>query len=527
MFVYVRNLLHAGNFFEVVPSGAQITLQYNASGGLENVYRGLGEDRQQSSVGITIADLIKNRTVPAKIGVTKGTSWVTGVLYASKHDFTPGALPCAVYESVIDRYLKSPSSFNFFAANASSTAVLFQGAIAMRQFLALSGFNVLPGMLVPSGFTNEAFQAWLDSDLVPFNSSVITNYVIFNGTDVSYPAVRLHQYIVDSVVPYVDYNGYIRARVCTTQSVTVYSYEYSVIVQHNIQPGALVICNRREEVVKVVHPSEFSRPAVSSKYVCSVCGKHFTICDEGASTCVDPHCPSLLVTPIIHFLSAANLPVPDAAEAYEWIRDRSISELSDLFLFPQYVDAEITFTYASLLRALIPISDIPNREVFTVFSTACANRFSTFDYYVHNPNIIQRDLDINHPDLPKLVAWLQDSQNVQTLMKMITNPQIKISGQDQMFAGTPIFRNKKIYITGTFIRGSYTDVTAILKSYAAEVVFSFDGTVSGVLVGGIPENVNGKAIRNARELHIPIMDEESFFKEYSIDADLAMVHNLE
>ena len=88
------------------------------------------------------------------------------------------------------------------------------------------------------------------------------------------------------------------------------------------------------------------------------------------------------------------------------------------------------------------------------------------------------------------------------------------------FDGAPIFRNKTIFITGTFKHGSLADIKSILESYSATVVTDFDSYIQCVLVGDIKEDIEGQAIIAARELHLPIFSESEFFARYEIDEDL-------
>ena len=88
------------------------------------------------------------------------------------------------------------------------------------------------------------------------------------------------------------------------------------------------------------------------------------------------------------------------------------------------------------------------------------------------------------------------------------------------FDGAPIFRNKTIYITGTFKHGNTADIKAILESYSATVVTDFDNYIQCVLVGDIKDGINGTAILAARELNLPMFTESEFFAKYEIDEDL-------
>ena len=104
--------------------------------------------------------------------------------------------------------------------------------------------------------------------------------------------------------------------------------------------------------------------------------------------------------------------------------------------------------------------------------------------------------------------------------------QIVISGVEKQFDGAPIFRNKTIMVTGDFIHGDFSTVAAILRSYSAEVVSTWNNHVDCVLVGGLKTNIDGNAINLARANNKSVQDELAFFAAYEIDDDLYQSANL-
>lgn len=151
---------------------------------------------------------------------------------------------------------------------------------------------------------------------------------------------------------------------------------------------------------------------------------------------------------------------------------------------------------------------------------ACSNNEQTFKYYIEHPEEIQKDLNIQHNELNKLITWLSDGCNASDLMTLVDSAQINIVALKSTFNGAPIFRNKRIFITGKFIRGSLDSIAGILQSYSASVTTQFSNVVDCVIVGGLHEDVDGKAVNFARTLNKPIFNENEFFNRYEIDADI-------
>jgi NAD-dependent DNA ligase len=122
----------------------------------------------------------------------------------------------------------------------------------------------------------------------------------------------------------------------------------------------------------------------------------------------------------------------------------------------------------------------------------------------------------------RFANWLMGEQNLLELKTIIESDQVEIITHDKIltFDGAPIFRNKSIYITGTFRHGVHAEIQTILESYSATVVNSFDEYVQCVLVGDIKDGIDGQAILAAKELHLPIFNESEFFAKYDIDSDL-------
>ena len=76
----MRNFLKPGDFVIPMPIGIHMTLQYNISGNLEKVYTGFDSERIDRTSDMMNL-VIQNKTAPPKIHITKGTTWVKGVLY--------------------------------------------------------------------------------------------------------------------------------------------------------------------------------------------------------------------------------------------------------------------------------------------------------------------------------------------------------------------------------------------------------------------------------------------------------------
>jgi NAD-dependent DNA ligase len=178
-------------------------------------------------------------------------------------------------------------------------------------------------------------------------------------------------------------------------------------------------------------------------------------------------------------------------------------------------------TIAKVIKSLVPITIILRDDIFTLFANKCSNSLKSVEYYINHPNKISTDLDISHPDVNKFINWLLDDYNLSDLSTLLfSTEQIKIVDNDKKFDGAPIFRNKLICITGKFIHGDVSEITAILQSYSAKVTTEFSNSVDCIITGSTMEGINGVMLKNAQILGVPVFDEVGFFNQYEIDSDL-------
>lgn len=520
--MFIRNCLKPGDFVCAAPVGVEITLQYNASGNLEKVYKGFSADRQDiSSEFLTL--VLNNNTVPKRVHIIKGTTWVKGVLYTGQKLFNAGNLPKAVEDDLLSLYIENPSQFNYFAGTIESTVLPLRGALAIRQALTLSKFRILPGFHVPANLSEKVFKDLLFNDNFPFIDRIISNYIIFRKEDIMFVSTKLKQFIVNKVVKYVDDRGYIKAKIYNRNDGSFIESHYPDVVKYNVHASSLLITDGDDIIVHSFQTDNKVRQDRKPNYTCTYCGKVFDLPAKGPATCTDAHCSSLLVSPIEQLLDNLGLVVPETSIIAKWIADGSITSVSDVFILPEYAKVEVKTSLSRLLRALIPTSVIYNDDVFTVFEDRCLGSLETFIYYINNTERILEDFGTIHRDLFKLVNWLAVPWNSSNLLTLLNSGQISIVHRERKFEGAPIFRGKTIYITGDFIRGSLTDIASVLESYSASVVLSFSNLVDCVLVGGKQENIDGPSVHAARNLNIPIMQEEEFFLNYGIDEDLKQV----
>ena len=134
--MYVKNLLRPGDFFEPLPIGIPVTLVYN-----ETLDKIMLNYQKSDYVDITdkLVHQLRGTIVPAKVGITSGTTWVRGVLYTSNlYQYETGELPNCCIDNLINQLLENTSDFTFYAGSVESIGHTFSGAAPSRQWLQLS-----------------------------------------------------------------------------------------------------------------------------------------------------------------------------------------------------------------------------------------------------------------------------------------------------------------------------------------------------------------------------------------------------
>lgn len=512
----LRNLLNPSDFIVPMPIGANLMLQYNASGNLEKVYSGLDNNRKDVT-SVFMQGFLENNTVPAHIHVMRGTTWVHGVLYTGELFNVTGPINESIYPFITKRFAENPKQFNFFADTVESTALTLTGYQSIRQCLLVAKFRILHGWAIPNAFNEEIYQSWITGDNFPF-MPVAGTIAVFRGSTVNYIDMHNRQFYVGSLKNYFDENGYVKTKLISKDDNSVMHYSYSDIVKHNIHSDSLLVLNSDSQIAMC---RTTSKKHYDTVLTCPKCGKKYEISFDDMTICPNDHCVSRLLPAVLQFINTMGLPMYDTDIIKKWIDDGNVTCVPDILILDEYKDVSISVTPATILRSIVPASLIPRNDVFSMFTMACSNNLQTISYYLENPILIANELGFSHPDLGRLIDWLSDGYNVSDLNTVLNSDQIAITSTEKKFDGAPIFRGKLIYITGEFIHGSLDEISSILQSYAAKVTTNFSNVVDCVLIGGKQDGINGKAVVNARSLNIPVMDEILFFQEYEIDNDLS------
>ena len=510
------NDLKPGDFVMPIPVGLQLTIEYNTEGSIAKVYTGYKDrvDITHDVIGI----LLSKKTVPAKIHINGCTTWVFGVLYTSETINKTAILPRGIQNELLELFKVESTRFNFFAATVETSNGSIMGSIAIRRILAMQKFRMLPGWDLFTKYNDKLLSLWLAEEKYTFKPVVTDLVAIGRDSGITFVHLGASQYEVTNVRNFVDAFGFLKTAVTYSESNdNPLIVNYPDRIYYHIEKGSVVYSDAHGAIIYSNTITLAEKPAPIK---CNKCGKLIEIPTHGTAKCSNPHCVSGLVPQIKSFIKELNLPDMDNEVIKGYVDKQALTCIPDIFLLEEYTDCSIELSVAKLLRAMIPYDVIARDDVLLLFTTACMENPKTIEYYMNNPEQIPTDLRIDHMDLPLLQEWLSDPCNVSDITTLMTIPQISISEHNKKFDGAPIFRDKLICITGTFLHGSMGYVSSILQSYSAKVTTTMSNNVDCVLVGGTHENVDGRILVSARQMRKPIYEELDFFAAYDIDSDI-------
>ncbi len=512
-----------GSLLFIVPTGLLVTLRYDAHGQLNRISKGftpLGNDEVEELSEEFCKITVRQGMVPGSIKITGGNTIVWGIFYSDEFKSAYGEVPQCEYDRIISDIVSGNVKYKFYVGNMLSGAVATANPISVHSYATMNGFDVLPSWLIPSDATDRSLKDYITSNIhYPFKYPLISGYVVFEGSNPPYfYDLKLHTLTVNDTAKYVNHSGFIKYKVQYGENESLYM-NYPDAAFYNVQKKSQLVLDGETVIWSNTKSSNHS-DRLPKRLVCKSCGKILDVPDNGYMTCTNAYCTSLMYPRVERFCGALGLDILSKEQFDRYIENSDLQILPDLLLLPEYKDIRITKNPWEIIFACLPMDIGIDKQWLIKFCNRCNNNYKTIKYYLESPIKIYTELDMNVSR--RLATWLSEARNIVELDTVMTSDQIELKNADRItgFDGAPIFRNKTIYITGTFKHGTYPEIIAILESYSATVVTEFDEYIQCVLVGDIKENIEGQAILGARDMHLPIFTESEFFAKYDIDSDL-------
>lgn len=514
--MFAKTICNPGSYVEIVPQGLLAKLQYNHHGLLEKIYLSY-EEGAEAIDPATFRSLSK--LVPATISLTGGTTWVYGVFYSDEIARNCGELPYCTIPGYLDQ-LEQGRTFTFYGGNAESLACAFSGSLSIRNWLSMSKFNLLPGIVVPSEMTEDTIKVLINSGAYHFKYPYIAGYFVFDTATCEFIYSGLKQCTVLSIQSHLNDQGYYHSVLKTDADPELF-ISYSDTVSCNVQEGSfLLYYDDPFTIIDSVPSDKASAHPVSREITCPVCHKTYMSPLSGPVRCDDPHCMSVEYDNSVKLLNTLGLPTISAKRYWEAVENKELTCLSDVLVLPEYKEAKISVTLDKAIQSVVPVEVTADASFFSKLANSCNGSVETFMYYVEHPLRIETELNMTSIPARRFISWIDDPENVLLLRTILTS--VNIQSASRKFEGSPIFRNVHFTISGRFKHGNHEDVKAILESYSAIVSEVIDvNSTNTVIIGSMHEGIDGGIIQQARAHGIHVVEEDEFFAQYNIDQDLA------
>lgn len=517
--MFTKTICTPGAPITVVPEGLLAVLKYNSNGQLEAIQLGYDPVNFQLASDEVMDSVRVNGIVPLNINILGATSYVYGLFYCEDDIVVTGTVPTCLRESILEKIVSSPKKLTFLASHPVSMGANFKAHLAIRNWLEMNGFNKLPNVVATNDVSDDSMFELLSHRFSEFRWPLMSGYWIEKSGNLKFIPSNLRQYKIKRVKQVVDVHGTVFGEV-KFDSAEIMQLPWSTIIDFDLDSDTAIIIDD-QKIIASRRYSAKPRDARTREFTCPTCGKKQIVeYNQGIVECEDNNCLSKLYNKICQFNRVLGLPEMTEVAYSKHRANESLTCLSDMLMLPPYDAEAIICTFPKLLEAIVPPVYVPQPQLFQQFADSCSNTMKTISYYLSTPEDMTHDLNIKSPFLPKFIQWLHDSQNLLMLNILMNHPQVRITFSGKRFEGAPIFRGKKICVTGQFMHGDIQDIIAILKSYDAEVTTVFSDTVHCVVVGGTHSNIDGAIIHAARQTNIPVFEEAQFFTQYEIDADL-------
>lgn len=508
----VRNFLAPGDFVITVPAGFNVTLQYDENGVIQKLLTGLDPESGYELPDELLHAILPSGIIPNSIPVVQGTSWISGVFtHPGVLSNRSGSIPDDLIEDISVDLVDNPAAFTFYAASVQSNALQFAGGLASQKWLRSTGFEVLPNYVIPAGLT---LAQW--DNMITSSDLIWAGVLVMHQWKWAYVSFDLMQHTVSAVSKQFDTVGYLRGIVTFTDGDKLET-DYFNVVKYNIQPNSIII-HDGSEIISIRSADNKSREPRSAKLSCPICGSVIQVNSE-MTMCSNQYCPSRYYEHTSHFLSVLGLPLLPRSRYTDAFKHTTEFRFSSVLDLADYQNMNVSVTPYQLLRAAIPLTIVRYDRALEELCSRCNNSVQSIIYHIQHTDRVGVDLDMPHELASALFALYQYPVLVDDIDKLFHSSNIAVISTGIKFDGPSIFRGSTIGITGTFRHGSHAEISAILRSYGAEVV-SDSSEVGCVIIGDMNENSNGTVIRTAQYNHTPVFTESEFFARYGIDDDL-------
>ncbi len=295
----------------------------------------------------------------------------------------------------------------------------------------------------------------------------------------------------------------------------------------DIRPGDTVVVQKAGDIIpEVVRVVKEKRTAECKPYVmpqtCPVCGGEIAADESGiALRCINSECPAKIRRQIEHFVSKAAMDIEGLGPAIieQLLEQRLIEKPDDLYGLKKETLAELEGfgekSAENLLEALEASKEVPLdrviyalgiRNIGSKAAKQLAEQFGSIDKVMSaSVDEIVGIYDFGKIMAENVVAYFSEEENC-NYVERLKNAGLKMQYEKEEVAD--LLAGKTFVMSGGLESMSRDEATVAIEHLGGKVSSSVSKKTSYLILGDKP----GSKLTKARELGIPVLEEDEFLK---------------
>lgn len=300
------------------------------------------------------------------------------------------------------------------------------------------------------------------------------------------------------------------------------------IHRKDIRIGDRVVIEKAGEIIpqvlSVVNPEKEDRGAIfNMPEQCPACGEELVkLEDEVAWRCVNTECPPQIRHRIEHYASRDAMDIEGLGEAVvdQLVTEGLIRTYADLYDLTEEQLVSLERMAEKSARNLLDAIEESKKQTLerVVFALGIrfvgktvardlAGGFGSMDALMNATEEEMMAIDSIGPRIAESVKAFFSKEKNRAIIRALRNHGLHFEHEQKDFASKKL-EGKKIVLTGTLPSMTRREATELIEQHGGSTSSSVSGNTDYVLAGESP----GSKYDKARELNIPILDQQTFLK---------------
>ncbi len=310
------------------------------------------------------------------------------------------------------------------------------------------------------------------------------------------------------------------------QRATLHNEDF--IVEKDLKIGDIVVLRKAGDVIpEVVKPLKERRTGVEKPFVmidkCPYCGEPL-VKKDAMHFCVNPNCEAKMIECIIHFASRNAMDIDGMGERVveQFFNQGFIKSIPDIYDLAKFreditnIDGWSDKSIDNLLTAIEKsksnslerlLFGLGIKEVGEKMAKVLSRKYSSLEAFKElSVDDLLSNVDVGPATAESIYAYFHNEKNlmlVESLRAKNLNFAYLGSG---LSSNNSFFSGKTIVLTGTLLKYTRQEATALLEDLGAKVTGSVSKSTNLVIYGAEA----GSKLDKARQFGIQVMDEDEF-----------------